>query len=333
MSQYVVSSLLAGLIAVITVLLMGPFMIPFLTRLKAGQSIREEGPKSHYVKAGTPTMGGIMIVTAVMVAIFFMAGDSVEAWGAMFVMLAFGGVGFLDDYRKVVLKRSLGLKAREKLIGQLIIGIVFGLFLIFYFERGTEVIIPLLKGAVDLGHLYIPFLILVLMGTSNAVNLTDGLDGLASGVTFFVAIALALTSIMTGHYELLIFCMALAGACIGFLVFNRHPARVFMGDTGSMALGGAIAAVAAFNKMEIALVIIGGVYVLEALSVIIQVAFFKTTGKRIFLMSPLHHHFELKGWPEKKVVRFFWLLSALFALLGLLSLKGAGSYYIGCFLI
>lgn len=329
MSEYIVGALLAGIMAVIVVIILAPFMIPFLTRLKAGQSIREEGPKTHYVKAGTPTMGGIMMITAVMVAVFFMAGRSPEAWGAMLVMLAFGGIGFLDDYIKVVLKRSLGLKAREKLVLQLIVGVIFGVFLLFYFDRGTEIIIPLVKGAVDLGYLYIPFLILVLMGTSNAVNLTDGLDGLASGVTFFVAIAFALITIMTAHYELLIFCMALAGACIGFLIYNRHPARIFMGDTGSMALGGAVAAVAAFNKMELALIIIGGVYVLEALSVIIQVAFFKTTGKRVFLMSPLHHHFELKGWPEKKVVRVFWLLSALFAVLGLLALKGAGSYYIG----
>lgn len=329
MSEYIVSALLAGIMAVIAVIILAPFMIPFLTRLKAGQSIREEGPKSHYVKAGTPTMGGIMMITAVMVAVFFMAGRSPEAWGAMLVMLAFGGIGFLDDYIKVVLKRSLGLKAREKLILQLIIGVIFGAFLLLYFDRGTEIIIPLVKGAVDLGYLYIPFLILVLMGTSNAVNLTDGLDGLASGVTFFVAITFALITIMTAHYELLIFCMALAGACIGFLIYNRHPARIFMGDTGSMALGGAVAAVAAFNKMELALIIIGGVYVLEALSVIIQVAFFKTTGKRVFLMSPLHHHFELKGWSEKKVVCFFWFLSALFAVLGFLALKGAGSYYIG----
>lgn len=328
MSGYVTSSLMAGIIAFIVVLVLAPFMIPFLTRLKAGQSIREEGPKSHYVKAGTPTMGGIMMITAVMVAVFFMAGRSTEAWGAMLVMLAFGGIGFFDDYIKVVLKRSLGLKAREKLVLQLLVGIIFGLFLLLYFDRGTEIIIPRV-GLIDLGYLYIPFLVLVLMGTSNAVNLTDGLDGLAAGVTFFVALALAIVSIMTSHYELLIFCLALAGSCAGFLVFNRHPARIFMGDTGSMALGGAVAAVAAFTRMEIVLIIMGGVYVIEALSVIIQVISFKTTGKRVFLMSPIHHHFELKGWPEKKVVRFFWLLSFLFAVLGILALKGAGNYYIG----
>ncbi|SHG94519.1 Phospho-N-acetylmuramoyl-pentapeptide-transferase [Thermosyntropha lipolytica DSM 11003] len=328
MAEYVISSLLAGLIAFIVVLVLAPFMIPFLTRLKAGQSIREEGPKSHYVKAGTPTMGGIMMITAVMVAVLAMAPRSTEAWVAMLVMLAFGGIGFWDDYIKVVLRRSLGLKAREKLVLQLLVGIIFGFFLVWYFNRGTEIIIPRI-GIIDLGYLYIPFLLLVLMGTSNAVNLTDGLDGLAAGVTFFVAIALSLISIMTAHYELLIFCLALAGACAGFLVFNRHPARIFMGDTGSMALGGAVAAVASFTKMEIVLIIIGGVYVIEALSVIIQVVCFKTTGKRVFLMSPLHHHFELQGWPEKKVVRFFWLLSVLFALLGLLALKGAGNFYIG----
>jgi phospho-N-acetylmuramoyl-pentapeptide-transferase len=324
MPEIIINSFWAGLIAIITSIILGPILIPFLTRLKVGQSIREEGPKRHYAKAGTPTMGGIMIITAVMVATFIMAGTNVEVLMAVFIMLAFGAIGFFDDYIKVVLKRSLGLRAREKLGLQLLVGIIFGLLLIFYFDRGTIVTIPFTGSQIDLAFLYIPFLILVLMGTSNAVNLTDGLDGLASGVTFFVAIAFGIISIMTSNYNLLIFCASLAGACLGFLVFNRHPAKVFMGDTGSMALGGAIAAVAALTKTELALIIIGGVYVVEALSVIIQVISFQTTGKRIFLMSPLHHHFELKGWSETKVVRFFWLLSLGFVLLGLLSLKGIG---------
>jgi len=225
---------------------------------------------------------------------------------------------------KVVLRRSLGLRAREKVGLQIIVGLLFALFLILYMDRGTQIVIPFSGYSVDLGFLYIPFVLIVVMSASNGVNLTDGLDGLASGVTFFVAAAFALVSLMTGHYNLTVFCGALAGACVGFLVFNRYPARIFMGDTGSMALGGAIAAVAAISRSELALVIIGGVYVLETLSVILQILSYQTTGKRIFLMAPLHHHFELKGWSEKKVVRVFWGMSLLFVVLGLLGFGGIG---------
>jgi phospho-N-acetylmuramoyl-pentapeptide-transferase len=321
---YIINTLIAAGIAIIVSALMGPFMIPFLKRLKVGQTIREEGPQRHYAKAGTPTMGGIIIITAVMVATFSMAGSSTEALSAVLVMMAFGAIGFWDDYIKVVLKRSLGLRAREKLILQLLIGLLFGLLLVYHFNRGTDIIIPFSGAVLNLGYLYIPFIILVLIATANAVNLTDGLDGLASGVTFFVALGYILVCLMTSHYQLSVFCGALAGACIGFLIFNHYPARVFMGDTGSMALGGAVAAVAAISRSEIALLIIGGVYVIEALSVIIQVLSYQTTGKRIFLMSPLHHHFELKGWSENKVVTVFSIVSLLFVLLGLLAFKGIG---------
>lgn len=324
MHVYITNALLAAGVAIIICIAMGPFMIPFLTRLKVGQSIREEGPQRHLAKAGTPTMGGILIITAVMVASFLFAGKSERVLTAVLVMLAFGGIGFWDDYIKVVLKRSLGLRAREKIILQLIIGIAFAFFLLYYLHRGTAILIPFSGSELDLGWWYIPFIIFVLIGTANAVNLTDGLDGLASGVTFFVALGLALIALMTRNGNLAIFCGALAGACIGFLIFNHYPARVFMGDTGSMALGGAIAAVAAMTRSEVALVFIGGVYVLEALSDIIQVTSFKTTGKRVFLMAPLHHHFELKGWKETTVVRFFWLLSLLFVIVGLLGMKNIG---------
>jgi phospho-N-acetylmuramoyl-pentapeptide-transferase len=324
MNDYIINACLAVGVAIIISLAMGPFMIPFLTRLKVGQNIREEGPKGHYVKAGTPTMGGIIIITAVMVASFIFAGDSKEVLSAVLVMLAFGGVGFWDDYIKVVLKRSLGLRAREKLGLQLLISVIFGMLLFYYLGRGSEIIIPITGKVIDLGFYYIPFLIVVLLGTTNGVNLTDGLDGLAVGVTFFVAIALGLICIMTGHGNLLIFSGALAGACLGFLFFNHYPARVFMGDTGSMAIGGAVAAAAAITKTEIALIIIGGVYVVETLSVILQVISFQTTRKRIFLMAPLHHHFELKGWKETKVVKRFCLLSLVFVILGLMSLQNIG---------
>lgn len=324
MYPYIVKTIWASLIAAVICLAMGPFMIPFLTRLKVGQNIREDGPQRHLAKAGTPTMGGILIITAVMAASFIMAGSSPEVLGAVLIMLAFGGIGFWDDYIKVVLKRSLGLRARDKLGLQLLTALVFAGLLLWYYGRGTSVIIPFTAWSLDLGYFYVPLLIVVLMGTSNGVNLTDGLDGLAAGVSFFVALGFTLVALVTGHYELCIFCGALTGACLGFLVFNHYPARIFMGDTGSMALGGAIAAVAALTRSELALVIIGGVYVLESFSVILQVISFQTTGKRIFLMAPLHHHYELKGWHETKVVAFFWLMSLILVILGIISFKGAG---------
>lgn len=324
MQGIVLTTLLAAGIAIVTTVLMGPIMIPFLTRLKVGQSIREDGPQRHLLKAGTPTMGGVMIVTSVMVAAFLLVGSSAEAVTAVLVMLAFGAVGFWDDYIKVVLKRSLGLRAREKLGLQLLIGFAFALLLIYYFQRGTAVVVPFLGYEWELGWAYIPFIVTVLIATTNTVNLTDGLDGLAAGVTFFVAVAFGLVALMTSHYELAVFCGALAGGCLGFLVFNRYPARVFMGDTGSMALGGAVAAAAALTRSELFLLLIGGVYVLEGISVIMQVVSFQTTGKRILLMAPLHHHFELKGWPEKKVVRFFWFLSLLLVMIGLYGYRNIG---------
>ncbi|MGI5920163.1 MAG: phospho-N-acetylmuramoyl-pentapeptide-transferase [Syntrophomonadaceae bacterium] len=324
MKGYIINTLLATGIALSIAIAMGPIMIPFLKRLKVGQNIREEGPKAHLVKAGTPTMGGIIIITAVMVASFVMAGASTEVLTAVLIMLAFGGIGFWDDYIKVVLKRSLGLRAREKLSLQLIVGVIFGLLLLYYFHRGSTIIIPFTGGIIDLGWFYIPFMVFVLMATSNAVNLTDGLDGLVSGITFVVAAAYGLVCVMTSHFNLLIFTGAVAGGCLGFLFFNRYPARVFMGDTGSMALGGAIAAVAALTNTELALILIGGVYVIETLSVILQVLSFKLTGKRLFLMSPIHHHFELKGWHETRVVKVFWLAAVGFAILGIASFRNIG---------
>ncbi len=324
MHAYVINAALAAGIALIISLAMGPFMIPFLRRLKVGQSIREEGPQRHYAKAGTPTMGGLIIITAVMAASFLLAGSSKEVLTAVLVMLAFGGVGFWDDYLKVVLKRSLGLRAREKLMLQFLIGLVFGLLLVYYLGRGTEIIIPFTGQVIEIGFWYLPLVILVLTGTANAANLTDGLDGLAAGVTFLIALALGLICIMTSHSNLLIFCCALAGACLGFLFFNRYPARVFMGDTGSMALGGAVAAIACITKSELALIFIAGVYVIEALSVIIQVVSFQATRKRVFLMAPLHHHFELKGLSEPQVVRRFYILAIIFIIIGLLGFKNIG---------
>jgi len=324
MHDYFINALIAAGVAILVCLAMGPFMIPFLHRLKVGQSIRDDGPQTHLSKAGTPTMGGVIIITAVMVASFLMAGASKQVLVAVFIMLAVGGIGFFDDYIKVVLKRSLGLRARDKLLLQTLVGLIMGLLLLFYLDRGTMLIIPFTKVTFDLGYFYIPFVMLVLIATSNGVNLTDGLDGLAAGVTIPVALAYIIISIMLGNYNTIIFGAALVGACLGFLVFNHYPAKVFMGDTGSMAIGGAVTALAAINRSEIALMIIGGVFVIESLSDIIQVASFKTTGRRVFRMAPLHHHFELKGWPERKVVLMFWLLSVGFALLGILAYKNIG---------
>lgn len=324
MHDYFINALLAAGIAFLVCLAMGPFMIPFLRRLKVGQNIRDDGPQSHLSKAGTPTMGGVIIITAIMVASFLMAGASKQVLVAVFIMLFLGGIGFIDDYIKVVLKRSLGLRARDKLLLQAVAGLILGLLLLFYLGRGTQLIIPFTSATLDLGLFYIPFVIVVLMATANGVNLTDGLDGLAAGVTVPVALAYIIISIMLSHFNMIIFAAALVGACLGFLVFNHYPAKVFMGDTGSMAIGGAITALATINRSEIALLIIGGVFVIEALSDIIQVASFKTTGRRVFKMAPLHHHFELKGWSEQKVVYTFWLLSAGFALLGILAYNNIG---------
>ena len=307
----------AAIMAIIITMICGPLIIPLLSKLKFGQSIREEGPKSHYAKSGTPTMGGIIILVALVVPAIFFAGTSIEVWLALFVTFGHGIIGFLDDFIKVVLKRSLGLKAKQKLLGQIIMAIALAYIAINYMGRGTDLWVPIIGHTIDLGALYYVLIFFVLVGTTNAVNLTDGLDGLAAGTTTVAALAYAVICIYFGKVELAIFCMAVAGATLGFLRFNAHPAKVFMGDTGSLALGGALAAVAVMTKTEALLVIVGGVFVIEALSVIIQVASFKTTGKRVFLMSPIHHHFELSGWNETKVVTVFWLTGVFFSVIAL----------------
>ncbi|MGX1900246.1 phospho-N-acetylmuramoyl-pentapeptide-transferase [Thermolongibacillus altinsuensis] len=308
-----------GLAFLITVLL-SPLFIPFLRRLKFGQSIREEGPKSHQKKSGTPTMGGIMILlsiiitTVVITNMFFQL--TVQTYLLLFVTIGYGLLGFLDDFIKVVMKRNLGLTSKQKLVGQLVIAFVF----YFSFQKNgfsTEVYIPGTDYSIDLGMAYVLLIIFMLVGGSNAVNLTDGLDGLLAGTAAIAFGAYAVLSWNQGQYDVAIFSVAVVGAVLGFLVFNAHPAKVFMGDTGSLALGGAIATVAILTKLEILLAIIGGVFVIETLSVIIQVISFKTTGKRVFRMSPLHHHYELIGWSEWRVVVTFWAVGLLFAILGI----------------
>jgi len=317
MQDYLIDAGLAAVVAITISLSMGPLMIPLLKRLKVGQSIREEGPSNHYIKAGTPTMGGIIIITAMTLTSVLLAGDQREVRAMVFLTLCYGAIGFWDDYIKVVLKRSLGLKAREKLSLQILIGLVFGWLLIYGLGRGTEIVVPFSGGVLDIGYSYLPFIVLVVISAANGANLTDGLDGLAAGVTLFIFLGLGAICMMTNHNGLLIYCAAMAGACLGFLFFNRHPARVFMGDTGSMALGAGVAGVAAMTRSEIALILIAGVYVVETISVIVQVLSYQATRKRVFLMAPLHHHFELKGMPETQVVYRFYLLSVGFVLLGL----------------
>lgn len=309
----------AGL-AFMIALLIGPIVIPILRRLKFGQSIRQEGPERHMAKAGTPTMGGVIILTALLVPVLFFVGNDPEVMLALFVTFGHGVIGFIDDFIKVVLKRSLGLKARQKLLGQIIMAVALAYIATTYFGRGTDLWLPVIGVNVDFGYLYYVLIFLVLVGTTNAVNLTDGLDGLAAGTTTVAATAYAVIAMAFAKPHLAIFCVSLAGATLGFLRYNVHPAKVFMGDTGSLALGGALAAVAVLTKTELLLVLVGGIFVLEALSVIIQVISFKTTGKRVFKMSPIHHHFELSGWSETKVVTVFWFVGSLFAILALLVL-------------
>lgn len=310
--------LIAGAIAAGVVIVLAPICIPILHKLKFGQSIREEGPKSHQKKSGTPTMGGIFLVAGILAATVIMAQWNIEIFLALFILLGHFILGFIDDYIKVVRKHNQGLLARYKLAGQIIIVVVTTLLArALMTDFSTTIWLPIIDTTLDAGILYLPFMFFVMVGASNAVNLTDGLDGLASGCMAIAASCYAVICLMTGHNELAIFCAAIVGACIGFLKFNFHPAKVFMGDTGSLALGGAFAAVGILTHTEILLAVVGLIFVCEALSVILQVISFQTTGKRIFRMSPLHHHFELGGWSELKVVFVFWTVGLICGVLGL----------------
>lgn len=306
--------LLTFVTALAIVLFSGVYFLPMLHRLKYGQSIREEGPASHQQKSGTPTMGGVMIVLAVTAATLLFAPLTVTTLLALFIFLGHFLLGFADDYIKVVKKRNLGLRAYQKLLGQLFISLVTILIGRALLGHDTSVWVPVLGEMWDIGALYYVLVVFVLVGTSNAVNLTDGLDGLASGT---VAVAALFYAALLYHADsgLMVFSAAIIGACAGFLWYNHHPARVFMGDTGSLALGGALAGIAILSHTEALLPIVGFVFVCEALSVILQVVSFQTRGKRIFRMSPIHHHFELGGWSETRVVYTFWAVGAAGALL------------------
>ncbi|HTG34206.1 MAG TPA: phospho-N-acetylmuramoyl-pentapeptide-transferase [Thermoanaerobaculia bacterium] len=340
--RYITFRVVAAMVAALILSwILGPWFIRQLRRLSVGQNIRDVGPQAHQVKAGTPTMGGLLILFATMVPTLLF-GDlrNIYVWLVVIVTTAFGAIGFADDYLKVRNRRNLGLTARAKFLLQVLVGLAFGIaLLVLPAESGFNpaVTFPFIKRLVlHLGYFYIPFVAFVLVGSSNAVNLTDGLDGLAIGATSVAAATYAVFTYVAGNAiisrylqvswvpgvgEVAVFCGAMVGAGIGFLWFNSHPAEVFMGDVGSLSLGAAIGSVAVIAKQEILLVLVGGLFVMEALSVIIQVASFKLRGKRVFRMSPLHHHFELSGWAEPKVIVRFWILSILFALLSLSTLK------------
>jgi phospho-N-acetylmuramoyl-pentapeptide-transferase len=333
--------ILATLTALIVSLLVGPTMIRRLTNYQIGQTIREEGPKSHYKKAGTPTMGGALILLAISVSTFLWADLSNHyVWVALFTMLGFGAVGWIDDYRKLILKNSKGLEARYKLLWQSLICFTAVIFLYITAKTPaeTELVFPFFKYfVINLGGFYFLFSYFAIVGASNAVNLTDGLDGLAILPTAMIAIALAIFAYLTGNItfakylfipyisgagEIAIFCSAIAGAGLGFLWFNTYPAQVFMGDVGALGLGAALGTVAVMIRQELVLLLMGGIFVLETVSVIMQVIYFKLTGgKRIFKMAPIHHHFELKGWPEPRVIVRFWIMTFILVLLGLATLK------------
>ena len=309
---------LRALVTVVTslaiVLFSGVYFLPFLHRLKYGQSIREEGPASHQAKSGTPTMGGVMIVLAVTVSTLLFAPFTVTTLLALFIFLGHFLLGFADDYIKVVKKRNLGLRAYQKLLGQLFISLVTILIGRALLGHDTSVWMPILGETLDIGALYYVLVVFVLVGTSNAVNLTDGLDGLASGTVAVAALFYA-ALLYSVDSSLMTFSAAIIGATVGFLWYNHHPARIFMGDTGSLALGGALAGIAILSHTEMLLPIVGFVFFCEALSVILQVISFQTRGKRIFRMSPIHHHFELGGWSETRVVYTFWAVGAAGAVL------------------
>jgi phospho-N-acetylmuramoyl-pentapeptide-transferase len=333
----------ASLTALFLVLLLGPWTIERLRRLQVGQYIREEGPKGHQAKAGTPTMGGVLILAGILVPTLLWADlTNRNIWILVLSTLAYGAVGFADDYIKVVKRRSLGLTARRKLFWQIAIGLAVGITIWALAqadprEYSTRIAFPFFKQVVpDLGILYVLFAALLLTLSSNAVNLTDGLDGLAIGTTLIAAAAFTGLAYVSSHArfaeyldilhqpgagEITVFCGAMVGAAMGFLWWNCYPAQVFMGDVGALALGGALGTVAILIKQELLLFFVGGLFMIEAFSVIIQVVSFRLTGRRVFRMSPLHHHFELVGWKEPQIIIRFWIVGFIFALFTLMTLK------------
>ncbi len=315
------------IITFIVSIILGIIIIPILRKLKVGQIERDDGPKSHLKKQGTPTMGGIIIIIAMVlvaigICIYFTINGQItiahKILPVLLLTLGFGMIGFIDDFKKLVLKNTKGLKPSYKMLGLLIISVAYVIYLIYVLKIGTQIYIPIWKQYIDLPiYLYIPFAILVILGTTNAVNLTDGIDGLASSVSAIILTCLTVIGIMFGQPEISVFGSIVIGAVLGFLMFNLHPAKVFMGDTGSLLLGGVISAIALYLKMPLLLLLIAIIPVIETISVIIQVVYFKKTGKRVFKMTPIHHHFELSGWTENKVVVIFSVITLIVCVIGL----------------
>ncbi|MFC1858650.1 phospho-N-acetylmuramoyl-pentapeptide-transferase [Thermodesulfobacteriota bacterium] len=329
----------ASLTAFLICFLLGPWVIQKLSRMQIGQYISEDGPKAHHKKAGTPTMGGVLIIFAIVLSTLLWNNlTNYYIWILLLVTIGYGAIGFTDDYLMQIKKRSKGLSIRSKFLCQTVLAVIAGILLYANPEFDTHVTIPFFKRiAPDLGWGYILFAVLVIVGTSNAVNLTDGLDGLAIGPVIIAGVTYMVFAYVAGHVkiaqylqiqyvvgcgETTVFCGAVAGAGLGFLWFNTYPAQIFMGDVGSLTLGAALGTVAVITKQEMLLVLVGGIFVIEALSVIFQVGFFKmTNGRRIFRMAPLHHHFELKGWSEPKVIVRFWIIAIALALISMSTLK------------
>lgn len=306
-----------AMIGFLIVIILGPIFIPMLARFKFGQTVRDEGPQSHLAKNGTPTMGGVMMIVAILITGLTRATISKGLIVGLICIVGFGFVGFLDDFIKIKMKRSLGLKAYQKIILQFALALYIAYYQYSASPSATQLVIPFTNHIINLGIWYIPFMMIFIIGTVNAVNLTDGLDGLASGVTLIVSCFFVLFAVSISNSDVAILAAATAGACLGFLGFNSYPAKVFMGDTGSLLLGGVISALALYMKMPLILLIIALVPVLETLSVILQVIYYKKTGKRLFKMAPLHHHFELSGWKENKVVIIFSTVTLLLCIIGL----------------
>ena len=309
-----------AMIGFLIVIILGPIFIPMLARFKFGQTVRDEGPQSHLAKNGTPTMGGVMMIVAILITGLTRATISKGLIVGLICIVGFGFVGFLDDFIKIKMKRSLGLKAYQKIILQFALALYIAYYQYSASPSATQLVIPFTNHIINLGIWYIPFMMIFIIGTVNAVNLTDGLDGLASGVTLIVSCFFVLFAVSISNSDVAILAAATVGACLGFLGFNAYPAKVFMGDTGSMALGGAVVAFATLTNSPLIIIIVGFIYLAEALSVMIQVTYFKlTNGKRIFKMAPLHHHFEQCGWPETRVVFVFWIVTVVLCWIGVLA--------------
>lgn len=314
LSTTVITLIVSFLLSVI----LAPIVIPYLRKMKFGQSIREEGPQSHQKKAGTPTMGGLIFLSSIIISTlalsFYFDQLTTQSIVLLVILVGFGLIGFLDDFIKVVMKRNLGLTSIQKLIGQILISVI-AFFMLKQGPFDTSIAIPFTDMELSLGQFYIAFLIFWLVGFSNAVNLTDGLDGLVAGTATVAFATFGVLALAYEQTDIAIFTFSVAGALLGFLLFNKNPAKVFMGDTGSLALGGALAMVSILVKHELLLLLVGIIFVIETFSVILQVISFKTTGKRIFKMSPIHHHFELSGWSEQKIVTVFWAIGFIAAMI------------------